>query len=190
MTSQYGAEYLGIEAAAAAVAGHLGTDGRFLLLVHVTDSALVRPRRADLEELEVLLGSGPAADLQALLAGELDPGSLESRTRAYLDLDQRRTRHLSGQVIRGVDRTLELLEAGRAGQARLLAEHLVTRVRAERARLEQLLNATLAPDDLEHLLECLAGHGLDCDPPRSLITDRADGGHLLGAVLEGGCRSS
>ena len=194
VTSQYGVEYLGIEAAAAAVAGHLAPEGRFLLLVHVTDSALVRPRRADLEELGILLETGPAADLNALLAGELEPGALESRTRAFLARDLRRTRHLSGQVVAAVDRVLGLLEVGQGDAARALAGNLVTRVHAERGRLEQLLAAALAPAELNRLVECLAEQGLACDPPRSLITDPGDGGHLLGVVLAGragpACRSS
>lgn len=191
VTSQYGVEYLGIEAAAAAVAAHLAADGRFRLLVHVTDSALVRPRGADLAEIETLLEDGPAGDLRALLAGELDPASLEARTRDFLRRDLRRTRHLSGQVIQGVDRVLALLEAGRPGQARALGDSLLARLRAERVRLQQLLEAALDPAGLERLRRCLAAEGLACEPSRSLTSDD---GHLLGAVLTGraapACRSS
>ena len=190
VTSQYGVEYLGIDAAAEAVAGHLAPGARFLLLVHVSDSALVVPREADLHELEVLMDDGPVADLEALLAGELEGPALESRTRSFLDRDLRRTRHLSGQVVGGVDRILKLIESDQGEAARLFSARLVTRVRAERARLEQLLGAALTPEELDRLVKCLTAQGLACDPPRSLSTDPGDGGHLLGAVLEGSCRSS
>jgi SAM-dependent methyltransferase len=194
VTSQYGVEYLGIDAAARAVAGHLNPGGRFLLLVHVDDSALVRPRRGDLDELEVLLETGPAADLEALLAGALEPAALESRTRDFLGRDLRRTRHLSGQVVEGVDRVLGLMERGQGEPARMLAGTLVARLRAERDRLEQLLGAALAPDELEDLVAGLVARGLDCDAHRPLATDPDDGGHLLGAILAGraapACRSS
>ncbi|HSG88855.1 MAG TPA: class I SAM-dependent methyltransferase [Pseudomonadales bacterium] len=186
VTSQFGVEYMGIEAAAAAVAAHLAPGGRFLLLVHRADSAVVAPRRADLAELDLLLAAdGPAGAAGEFAAGALDAAALEALTHAFMGRDLRRTPRLTGQVVQGVDRLLACLEQGDPAGARLLAEGLAIRVRAERARLRQLADAALDEAGVAALGAALAQAGLHCAEPRTLEARSGERTLDIGWVMEG-----
>jgi len=75
VTSQFGIEYLPDQVRGAVIARLLQTGGRFQLLVHHAESAIVRPRQRDLEELNILLEPGSLMDaLHAGRAREAAPG--------------------------------------------------------------------------------------------------------------------
>lgn len=159
-TSQFGLEYLPAESRAPALAGVLRPGARFQLLLHHADSAVVTPRRRDLEELHRLLApTGPVAAAAAFSEDRLQAGDLEAAGRRHLAQPEPRTRRLSGQVLAGLDRILTLAERGDPG-ARSGAAELHQRVRAEATRLEQLLEAALTEAAFAALKKALTDAGL------------------------------
>lgn len=176
VTSQFGIEYLPVDARVSAVVRHLVPGGRFCLLMHHSGSAIVQPRQADIEELDLLLGtSGPAAAAARFARQELDAAELETLTFKYMNADLRRTRRLSGQIVQGIDRLLRVFEKGNGYTARQLAGELERRAHAERERLQQLEAAALDADSAAAFEAALKTGGLRCNPHTVLHDDTATG---------------
>lgn len=160
VTSQYGLEYAGLDAALAEVARVLAPGGRLVWLAHCETSEVVRQHRAEARELELLLGdAGLLAAMEsiarALAAGKVPDAARTQLERAFEEAQHFARSHPPARLINEVGGGLARI-AGRLETyaPAKLGEILATareRLEAHRARIASLLAAVLAPDRLEQV---------------------------------------
>jgi ubiquinone/menaquinone biosynthesis C-methylase UbiE len=147
-TSQFGLEYAPRSAALREAARVLRPGAMLRLLMHHSDSGVVRPAAAVIAEIEQLFQpAGLLEALQAFIAGRCSLEQLEAAGQAYLVGPQARTRHVSGQVLTGIDQIIRDIR-GKPARARALAASMQTRLQAERLRLTQLQTAALGEAEM------------------------------------------
>lgn len=147
-TSQFGLEYAPRSAALREAARVLRPGAMLRLLMHHSDSGVVRPAAAVIAEIEQLFQpAGLLEALQAFIAGRCSLEQLEAAGQAYLVGPQARTRHVSGQVLTGIDQIIRDIR-GKPARARALAESMQARLQAERLRLTQLQTAALGEAEM------------------------------------------
>lgn len=147
-TSQFGLEYAPRSAALQEAARVLRPGAVMRLLMHHSDSGVVRPAAAVIAEIEQLFQPAGLLDaLQAFTAGRCSLEQLEATGQSYLAGPQARTRHISGQVLTGIGRIIRDIRAEPA-RARALAESMQARLQAERLRLTQLQSAALGEAEM------------------------------------------
>ena len=186
VTSQFGVEYAGVGVAALVLAQLLGRGGRFQMLVHHPDSAVVAPAAANRAELERLLAAdGILAALAEFSSGRSSVARVVAVVRAYLDAPLRRTRRISGGVVLAVEQLLALAERQPAALPSQVAG-LHARLRAEHERLRQLEAAALDARALDTLVAALGRDGIRVsrNEPLEVGGDRGDPA-LVGWALAG-----
>jgi SAM-dependent methyltransferase len=182
VTSQFGIEYAPLDAALAEAARVLRPGGRLQLLLHHAGSEVVAPAAALVEEMDRLFSEdGLLAVLNEFLDGNSDLDALERAGQAYLSAPVLRTRHISGQVMTGINQVI--IDSGpQPERARLLAETMQSRLDAERSRLRQLQSAALDESAAAALEQQLSGMGFDAIS-RSLLQAPGDPPALVGWQL-------
>lgn len=179
VTSQFGIEYMAEDLRAGLLARLLRPGGRFQLLLHHDDSAVVQPRHRDLEELGRLFRPGGLMDaLQAFSRRALGGDELESQRGSYLSLPGTKTRRLSGDVLAAIDHILGIHRTGRA-ECFAMAADLHDRVLAERERLEQLIAAAQDEAAIHTFANQLRAHHLAVAACESLHVSAGDGARAL-----------
>lgn len=172
LTSQFGIEYAGIEAASNAALRVLKCGGHLGFLIHHVDSEILQGSRRKIAEMEQLLVSGGILEtLLDMLRGECDFTTLERAGERYLRQAETsqipRTASISGQVFDGINQIHQLLNKD-PKKARELGLTLDLRVRAEHERLVQLTQAACSTDSMENYLEFLRNRNLN-DVTHTLI---------------------
>ncbi len=143
VTSQFGLEYAPQAAALREAARVLKTGAPMRLLVHHSNSQIVGPAAALITELEALTSPGGLLEtLMLFVNGHCELGRLEAAGQTYLDNPIGKSRHVSGQVMTGINRVI--------GDRQLfpersfaLASGMEQRLVAESVRLMQLRCAAL-----------------------------------------------
>jgi len=186
VTSQFGIEYAPLADAADAAVRVLKRGGLMRMLLHHADSEIVRPaadRQAEIGRL--LADNGVIHALHAYVHGNIPLEQLEQAGQEYLNSDSRRTAPISGQVFAGINRIITDI-ADDPQAAVLLAAGMTQRLTAEWARLEQMRQAALTPDQTDQLRQQLEQAGVEVkllDP--FSIGESADTRALIGWHLSG-----
>ncbi len=182
ITSQFGLEYAPLDKALSEAARVVRPGGRLQLLLHHAGSAIVAPAEALVAEMDRLFASGGLLDtLNKFVAGEADLDALERAGQAYMAAPEVRTRHISGQIMQGINQVI--LDMGQQpGRARLLADSMQERLAAERSRLQQLQLAALDEEAARSLEQRLIALGLT-DVSRSLLQAQGEPPDIVGWQL-------
>lgn len=155
ITSQFGIEYAGLEAATTKVIPLLAQRGRLGFLIHHEQSEILRSSARKLEELGALLTpDGLLETLERLLRGAVSFQDLEVAGQRYLDLESTKTDAITGQVFSGINQIAEMLRAN-PGDALKLGATLDLRLRAEQERLRQLKAAARSEEQFVSYLQLL-----------------------------------
>ncbi len=187
VTSQFGLEYAPLEAATRSAAAVLKPGGSMQLLLHHSDSEIVKPAAARRDEIRRLLATdGIIHALIAYINNRIPLEQLETAGQGHLASAHAKTAAVSGQIFDGVNQVILGMQEGDRQEAELLATVMVARLSAEQARLEQLLDAALTEQQATKIRGMLQGSGVDVerlDP--LLIGETPDSRALIGWQLSG-----
>ncbi|MGI9318479.1 MAG: hypothetical protein ACR2QW_14205 [bacterium] len=163
ISSQFGIEYAGLSEAGPLVGQLLKRDGKLLFFIHHAESELILASRQKKIELEQLVGEeGLLSTLQATLGGKLSFADLEQHGAKYLEGDFDQTQAVSGQVFKGIEQIISLLDSN-VEQAHQLAASMDLRVRSEYQRLCQMIKAAQTERSLSEFSELMAETGITVD---------------------------
>jgi len=182
VTSQFGLEYSDVAQSVPEAARILATGGKLLLLVHHTDSAILSSGERTLREIDLLLRPDGLVDtVMAYVQGSASDEVLEQAGQRFLAEPTPKTRHASGQILEGVNRVITD-RVSHPDRATALANTMHQRLRAEQARLTQLLQAARSENDMVRIQELLATSGMDA---ASTIPVTSGDGESLERVIIG-----
>ena len=185
LSSQFGIEYGNLTAIALEVSRVLKPGGCWQFLMHHQHSAIVSPNALLIEELEnCLRESGLVETLLAFLKGSGDALEVERRGQQYLNSPGRKTRQISGQLFEGIGIILKSADSD-FERASAIAENMVTRLKAEYARLEQMQAASLNREGILDFEAQLTNAGLIVNEPEAMKVGIAEDEALIGWLLSG-----
>jgi SAM-dependent methyltransferase len=139
VTSQYGIEYCALDAAAAQVARLLKPGGRFAMLAHAADSAMVAVMSAEEKEYDFLEQAGLPRALRDYLEGLADWASLLGVSRSVSEqLRSQPDSALYDSVLGLLDSLLQL-DGPPSGETRIRLERSHQHLQYARERLEDML---------------------------------------------------
>jgi len=185
LSSQFGIEYGDLAAIATEVSRVLKPGGRCLFLIHHQHSAIVSPNALLIEELEnALQGGGLVETLQAFLKGSCSAPQVEQKGQQYLNSPGRKTRQISGQLFEGIGIILKSADSN-SDRASAIAENMVTRLKAEYARLKQMQAASLSREEILDFKAQLVNTGLRVNEPEAMTVGVGEDEALIGWLLSG-----
>ncbi|MFT4635889.1 MAG: hypothetical protein ACI854_001641 [Arenicella sp.] len=161
ITSQFGIEYAGLEAASEQVIPYLKIGGCFQWVIHHGMSGIILSSENKIIELQQLTQKAGILDtLLALLGGKAEFVELEALGKDYLKQDIIRSEQISGQVFEGIERIIDAFP--RYPKESLdLAVAMDLRVRSELIRLNQLIAAGQTEDAMSSWAKKVAILGLE-----------------------------
>ena len=183
ITSQFGFEYADKTLAAQEFIRVLKTLGKFLLIIHHTDSEVVKPARVKIEELMLL---GEKSELfnqfECYLKDEFSLVDLEQSGKQFLAQNQGKvSKAITGQFFNNINSLIDLKEQLTPNTELLtLFTDMQVRIKAEQSRLTQLVSASLSVNEMADFCDMLKtlGTELDCQ----LVTLPSDGAILAWQV--------
>jgi len=183
VTSQFGFEYADNTLAAQEFIRVLKTSGKFLLIIHHTDSEVVKPARVKIEELTLLCEKSELFNqFECYLKDEFSLVDLEQSGKQFLAQNQGKvSKAISGQFFSNINSLIDLKEQLTPNTELLvLFTDMQTRIEAERSRLTQLVSASLSVNEMADFCDMLKklGAELDCQ----LVTLPSDGAILAWQV--------
>jgi len=185
LSSQFGIEYGELAAIAPEVYRVLKPGGRCQFLMHHQHSAIVSPNALLLEELENALQEGGLVEtLQAFLKGSCSAPQVEQKGQQYLATEGRKTRQISGQLFEGIGIILKTADSN-FDRASDIAGNMITRLKAEYARLKQMQAASLGHKDILDFKAQLAATGLLVSEPEAMTVGAGEDEALIGWLLSG-----
>lgn len=184
LTSQYGIEYAGLEAATLAALGCLKDGGKLAFLVHHDESEIISSSRAKLEELNrINEPSGLIETLLAVLRGEKPFTELEALGQAYVQGDFVKTQQLSGQVFAAIEQVANLMQS-EPQQARDLGATLGLRLRSEQQRLQEMNQAAQTEEQMQAYSDFLTRQAMTVSELRPVYIDDNKEEYLLGWLVQ------
>ena len=152
--------------------------------MHHVDSGVITSSKAKIVELEKLTEkSGLLEALIGFLVGKVEFADLESAGQAFLQHDLPRTEQISGQVFAGIERIVSGLQDNTKASTELgIAMDL--RVRAELARLHQLIQAGQSEQQMTSWSDAMSEQGIDAEF-NPLYLDPSKQDYLLGWFATG-----
>jgi len=165
VVSQYGLEYAELDPALAEAARALRPGGRLTWLAHSAESAVVAQNRAQIAEIELLLGEiGPLPAMEgfvaALAGNERVPRQARATAAAAVQQAQKAAARLASrgivdEVTAGLAQVLKRPTAYRPDDLRAMLADSRQRLTAHRARMQALIGAALDAARLETVQRCL-----------------------------------
>jgi len=185
LSSQFGIEYGDLAAIALEISRVLKPGGHCQFLMHHRDSAIVSPNALLIEELEHCLQDGGLIEtLLNFLKGTCSSSELDQKGQQYLETEGRKTRQISGQLFEGIGITLKAADNNMEDASRI-AGNMITRLKAEHARLVQMENASLNDEEIQQFKRQLANRGMAISEPRPMTIGTGDEKALIGWLLAG-----
>ena len=164
VTSQFGIEYADIERSLEQAVKVLRRGARTMFLIHHAASAVVLPAQPRLREMASLLQPGGVVEhLERFVATGKDFPDLDAAGKQHLAANIERTRRVTGQIFEGVKQVIQLAQGGNKGAANQLLMTMSTRLRADNARLTQLLAAAQNQAEFQRTVEHLEQLGIRID---------------------------
>ena len=179
ITSQFGFEYADKTLAAQEFIRVLKTSGKFLLIIHHTDSEVVKPARAKIQELTLLCEKSELFNqFECYLKDEFSLLDLEQSGKQFLAQNQGKvSKAITGQFFSNINSLIDLKEQLTPNTELLaLFTDMQIRIKAEQSRLTQLVSASLSVNEMVDFCDMLRklGTELDCQ----LVTLPSDGAIL------------
>ena len=170
VTSQFGLEYSDCQLSIREAARILAPGGRLLLLVHHANSAILSSGRRTLGEIDLLMHPGGVIDtLVAYVQGGASDDDLENAGQRFLAEPTAKSRHVSGQILDGINRVINDRQS-HPDRAAALARAMQQRLGAERARLSQLQQAARSEQGIADITELLTMSGLIAAAPAPITS--------------------
>jgi len=184
ITSQYGIEYAGLESAMMVVSPLLKPGGKLRFLIHHSDSEIIQSSQVKISEMsDIVRPDGLIDCLFAVLRGECDLNSLKQHMRAFQETKQPRSQQISGQLFDGISQVVSLMSSDPKGANRLGAT-MGMRVRAEHARLLQMMSAAQSEENIISLTKTLENENFQTVKYSAYYADDDSDRYLLGWVLD------
>lgn len=181
VTSQFGLEYSNCQLSIPEAARMLAPGGRLLLLVHHTNSAILSSGRRTLGEIDLLMHPGGVIDtLMAYVQGRASDDHLEQAGQSFLAEPTAKSRHVSGQILEGINRVIND-RPSHPDRAAALARVMQQRLGAEQARLAQLQQAARSEQGMAEIGELLTISGLIAAAPAPITS--GDGESLERVII-------
>ena len=162
--SQFGFEYADTSKAAAEMLRILNPGGRFQMLMHHKNSALVAPNIAQITEIDRLFSAdGVIERLTAYLSAPLTAQAnaftaLEEAGQMLLNIYQAGLPRITEEIFSAVHQLVERTDLG-LGVRLQAANDMAGRMKAERERMRQLSEAAQSAADIKTLVDTLEHAG-------------------------------
>ncbi|MEP6389607.1 MAG: methyltransferase domain-containing protein [Halioglobus sp.] len=181
VTSQFGLEYSNCQLSVPEAARVLAPSGRLMLLVHHTDSAILRSGGRTLREINQLTLPGGVIDtVIAYVQGSASVENLEHAGERFLAEETAKTRHVSGQIFEGINQVINDRQLYPERTA-ALAHTMQQRLEAERERLMQLQQAARSELGATEITELLTIAGLSAEAPVAVTS--GDGASIERVII-------